>query len=222
MKTNSWNITETEPVLVSSTVLNLSVPKLTSKPTNKQLPQRFETFTLSRKVGKLSEAQHKRRKLCRFQWELAISEGTSGTKAYPRSQQDHGKIHYKVRHGVLAPGWTEGCNINTCFITAELEPCSFRAAEIRDGTHQTDFPRKTQGLQSSPRKITNYRAEPIYIHRIQLLFGSSLSWFLPLQRISKSSSWQKPLNIFFILQQKFEQNQDIKTQSNGNEFNIFS
>lgn len=119
---NNWNITEIETALVSSTVLNPTVPKLTRKQTNKQFPLWFETFTLSRKAGKLSRAKHKRRKHCRFQWELAISEGTFGTKAYPWSQQDDCKIHYKVRHGVLAPGWTEGCNINTWFITAELEP----------------------------------------------------------------------------------------------------
>lgn len=61
----------------------------------------------------------------------------------------------------------------------------FSTAEIRDGTHQTDFPMKIQGLQFSTRNATNYGAEPICIHRTQLLFGSSLSAF------SESSTAEK-------------------------------
>lgn len=77
---------------------------------------------LSRKVGKWGKPKPKRRMHCTFQRKLAIFEDRFGTKAYPWSQQDACKIHYKVRHGVLASGWTEGCSINAWFITTELEP----------------------------------------------------------------------------------------------------
>lgn len=103
--------------LVSSTVLNSIVWK-----TARKYPNGYKTFTLSRKVSKLSKSKHKCRMHCKFQWKLAIFEDRFGTKAYPRSQQEDCKIHYKVRHGVLASGWTQGCSINTWFITAELEP----------------------------------------------------------------------------------------------------
>lgn len=95
----------------------------TNKDTNKNnFPKGYEIFTLSRKVSKWSKPKHKRRMHCRFQRKRAIFEDRFGTKAYPWSQQDDRKIHYKVRHGVLASGWTEGCSINTWFITTELEP----------------------------------------------------------------------------------------------------
>lgn len=215
METNSWNITE-----ICSIQFHCfkSLCSKTNKQTNKQtIPPVVWNIGAFQESWQIEQSPAQAEEVS---VRTPLSQGTSGTKAYPRSQQEQGKIHYKVRHGVLAPGWTQGCDINTRFITAELEPGSFRAAEIRDGAHQTCFPRKTQGLQASPRKKSLIMVQDLFTFtEYNFCLAALCLDFFPLQRISNSSSW---LNIFFILRQKFEQNQDIKIQSDGNEFSIFS
>lgn len=135
---------------------------------------------------------------CRFQWKLAISEDRSGTKAYPQSQHDDCKIHYKVRHGVLAPGWTESCSINTWFITAELKP-GYSVLQKLGMVHiKRIFPWKYRA-SSSAQEVSLIMVQNLFTFTEQLLFGSSLSAFSKSFAAEKvilmKRSWDWILNI---------------------------
>jgi len=56
------------------------------------------------------------------------------------------KTHYKAGPGMGSPGRAGGCDINTWFITTELETGSSSAPEIRDGQRQLDFPMKAGSI----------------------------------------------------------------------------